>query len=82
MHLMMTTQNQALADEYGIVMGTSHHEPMMRADKEWNRYGKGKWEFSTNADNLAEFWRQGAVRARPMKAYLLWGCADRRTHHE
>ena len=27
--------NPRLADEYGIVMGTSHHEPMMRAHKEW-----------------------------------------------
>lgn len=66
-------KNQALADEYGIVMGTSHHEPMMRADKEWNRYGKGKWEFSTNADNLAEFWRQGAVRARPYESLFTMG---------
>ena len=27
-------ENPRLADEYGIVMGTSHHEPMMRAQKE------------------------------------------------
>ena len=27
--------NAKLADEYGIVMGTSHEEPMMRAEKEW-----------------------------------------------
>lgn len=66
-------KNQALADEYGIVMGTSHHEPMMRADKEWNRYGKGKWEFSTNPDNLAEFWRQGAVRAKPYESLFTMG---------
>ena len=31
--------NPKLADEYGIVMGTSHLEPMLRADKEWNRRG-------------------------------------------
>ena len=31
--------NPRLASEYGIVMGTSHVEPMMRADKEWNRAG-------------------------------------------
>ena len=29
--------NPKLADEYGIVMGTSHHEPMMRAQAEWTR---------------------------------------------
>lgn len=27
--------NPMLADEYGIVMGTSHHEPMMRAQQAW-----------------------------------------------
>src|SRR5690606_3446746 len=27
--------NPKVADEYGIVMGSSHHEPMMRAQKEW-----------------------------------------------
>jgi len=26
--------NPKLADEYGIVMGTSHHEPMLRAQQE------------------------------------------------
>jgi hypothetical protein len=30
--------NPKLADEYGIVMGTSHHEPMLRAQQEWKRH--------------------------------------------
>jgi hypothetical protein len=33
--------NPKLADEYGIVMGTSHHEPMLRAQQEWKRHGIG-----------------------------------------
>ena len=37
--------NAKLADEYGIVMGTSHHEPMLRAQQEWKRYGKGPWNY-------------------------------------
>jgi hypothetical protein len=49
----------ALADTYGIVMGTSHHEPMLRAQQEWKRYGKGPWNYQTNAPVLQEFWRQG-----------------------
>ena len=48
-----------LADEYGIVMGTSHHEPMLRAQQEWKRYGTGAWNYQTNADTLRAFWRQG-----------------------
>ena len=30
-------ENPRLADEYGIVMGTSHHEPMMRNQAEWTK---------------------------------------------
>jgi hypothetical protein len=55
-------QNMILADEYGIVMSTSHHEPMMRADKEWNRHGSGPWEYSKNPKNLYNFWTEGAKR--------------------
>ncbi|TPG71821.1 glycosyl hydrolase 115 family protein [Hymenobacter nivis] len=49
----------ALADEYGIVMGTSHHEPMQRAQQEWKRYGHGPWNYQTNDTTLRRFWRQG-----------------------
>ena len=48
-----------LADEYGIVMGTSHHEPMDRAQQEWKRYGKGAWNYETNGDVLRSFWKKG-----------------------
>jgi hypothetical protein len=48
-----------LADEYGIVMGTSHHEPMDRAQQEWKRYGSGPWNYETNGDTLRSFWRKG-----------------------
>jgi len=54
--------NPALADEYGVVIGTSHHEPMMRAHDEWRRYGKGPWNYSENADVLRAFWTD-AIRA-------------------
>jgi len=48
-----------LADEYGIVMGTSHHEPMDRAQQEWKRYGKGPWNYETNGEVLRDFWKKG-----------------------
>ncbi|MEW9571810.1 glycosyl hydrolase 115 family protein [Rhodanobacter sp. Si-c] len=55
-------QNAALADEYGVVIGTSHHEPMMRAHAEWQRYGRGPWDYTKNADALQAFWRRGIER--------------------
>ena len=53
------TLNSRLADEYGIVMGTSHHEPMLRAQQEWRRHGTGPWNYQTNDSVLRQFWRQG-----------------------
>lgn len=54
--------NAILADEYGIVMGTSHHEPLTRAQKEWARYGKGAWNYEQNDSTLRDFWRGGIKR--------------------
>lgn len=65
--------NLLRAHEHGIVMSTSHHEPMMRADKEWNRYGKGPWEYSTNAENLYRFWEEGARRNKPYDSIYTLG---------
>ena len=52
-------ENPVLADEYGVVMGTSHHEPMERAQQEWKRYGRGAWNYETNKQELQNFWREG-----------------------
>ncbi len=53
------TLNPVLADKWGIVMGTSHHEPMLRAQQEWKRYGKGAWNYDSNAAVLQQFWKKG-----------------------
>ncbi|MFT3738162.1 MAG: glycosyl hydrolase 115 family protein [Breznakibacter sp.] len=59
-------ENPRLADEYGIVMGTSHHEPMMRSQKEWGMhrksYGNGEWDYKTNEGGLKRFWEDGLDR--------------------
>ena len=55
--------NLLLAERMGIVMGTSHQEPMARNTPEWNTWGSGDWDFQVNADNLTEFWRYGAERS-------------------
>lgn len=54
--------NPLMANDYGIVIGTSHHEPMMRAHVEWQRYGDGPWNYQTNTEKLREFWRHGIER--------------------
>ncbi len=53
-----------LADDMGIVMGTSHHEPMMRAHKEYvyRKDSIGAWDYSTNKYNLDRFFEEGLER--------------------
>ncbi|MBK8477113.1 MAG: glycosyl hydrolase 115 family protein [Opitutaceae bacterium] len=65
--------NPRLADEYGIVMSTSHHEPMMRSHHEWTRYGKGAWNYEANAETLREFWRGGFTRVRDYESVVTVG---------
>lgn len=53
-----------LANKYGIVMGTSHHEPMMLAHQDWvrnkSKYGNREWDWITNSEGLTEFFTYGA----------------------
>lgn len=58
------TLNPVMADEYGIVMGTSHHEPMMRAQQEYTKIKKqiGAWDYMANPENLKRFWYEGLQR--------------------
>ncbi|MFN3819903.1 glycosyl hydrolase 115 family protein [Blastomonas sp.] len=68
-------RNGPLADEYGIVMGTSHHEPMNRAHKEWTeqRPGNGEWNYLTNRPAVQQFFREGAQRSRNRELLVTMG---------
>jgi hypothetical protein len=65
--------NARLADEYGIVMGTSHHEPMLRAQQEWKRHGTGAWDYTKNGDVLRKFWADGIRRNREFESLITIG---------
>jgi hypothetical protein len=63
----------ALADEMGIVLGTSHHEPMGRAHEEWNYLGTGAWDYEKNPKVLQEFWRGGMERMKDFETVVTVG---------
>lgn len=65
--------NPATADEYGIVVSTSHHEPFMRAHNEWYRYGRGAWDYRTNKDALLKFWEEGLKRSENYESVITIG---------
>jgi len=66
-------RNQPLADEYGIVMGTSHTEPMMRATQEQSRFGQGPWQWNVNNASMYTFMAEGAKRAKPYESIFTMG---------
>ena len=67
-----------LADMYGVVMGTSHHEPLCRAGAEWQRiyqqYGTDNtWSFVSNREAITEFWKDGILRNKPFENVITIG---------
>jgi hypothetical protein len=64
--------NAKLADEYGIVMGTSHEEPMMCAEKEWKRTD-GPWNYTTNAQKIDDHWRGCMTRDKSYEQVVTLG---------
>ena len=60
--------NAELADEMGVVMGASHHEPCCRNGEEY-RYVRGPgsiygdaWNFWKNREGITKFWEDGLKR--------------------
>lgn len=69
-------ENPRLADEYGIVMGTSHQEPMMRSQQEWDRRyiaTLGHWDYTKHPDTLENFWREGIRRNKNYESVVTMG---------
>ncbi|KAK4229827.1 hypothetical protein QBC38DRAFT_77710 [Podospora fimiseda] len=58
------TRNGPTATEWGIFMGTSHHEPMARADKEQGRLLRGSWDWRGNKAGVQSFMEEGATRSK------------------
>lgn len=76
--------NEKLADEYGIIMGNSHHEPCLRAGEEWdiykkenNKYGT-EWNYKTNKEGLLQFWKDGLKRSGRYKNIITVGMRGER----
>lgn len=71
-------ENARLADVYGVIMGTSHHEPLCRAGAEWQRiyseYGEdSSWNFASNGEAITAFWEDGLKRNREFENLITIG---------
>ena len=59
-------ENSATANRMGVIIGTSHHEPMARNHQEYARRRKewGPWNYQTNQERLDQFFREGIERMK------------------
>ncbi|KAK4187492.1 hypothetical protein QBC35DRAFT_233302 [Podospora australis] len=75
--------NQPLADAFEIVLGTSHTEPLMRAQNEFGKFyqsqGLGPWAYNENNKTIDEYFRYGVARAKPYARNSLWTMGMRGT---
>ena len=64
-----------VADEMGIVMGTSHHEPMMRAHKEYTRRRDevGPWDYAKNPKGIERFFTEGIEKSKDYENLITIG---------
>ena len=80
------TASAELADELGIYMGTSHHEPLFRAGEEFSHYmsesnseGYGAdWSFYSNPEGLKKFWEDSVVRNKDFRSLITIGMRGER----
>jgi hypothetical protein len=77
-------ESARLADEYGVVMSTSHHEPCMRSGEEYrllrgenSLYGDA-WDFRANRDGITRFWRDGLLRNKAFENVITLGMRGER----
>lgn len=77
-------QSAQLADELGVVMSTSHHEPCMRSGEEYSmvrgpgsKYGDA-WNYRTNSEGITRFWRDGLKRNRAFENVYTMGMRGER----
>ena len=76
--------NEELANEYGVVVGASHHEPCLRASEEWDiyrgptsRYGE-VWNYYVNKEGLNNFWEDGLKRSGKYENIAMLGMRGER----
>ncbi|KAB8246486.1 hypothetical protein BDV35DRAFT_404915 [Aspergillus flavus] len=57
-------QNGIIAEYFGVVMGTSHTEPMTRATDEQSKFLSGSWDWTENSANVTAFMAEGVNRSK------------------
>ena len=69
--------NAEMADHWGVVMGASHCEPMLRNNVYWPK-ADGAWRYDTNGAKILNYWAESAEARGPFEA--VWTLGIRGIH--
>ncbi len=72
-----TSGNVELADQWGIVIGASHCEPMLR-NNQFMPASAGPWRYDTNRERILAYWEDWAIKRGPYEA--VWTVGMRGIH--
>ena len=70
-------ENPILADRYGIVMGASHCEPMLRNNCHWKKED-GEWNYVSNQAKIDSYWKESVDQRGDKEA--VWTLGIRGIH--
>ena len=66
--------NKEMADSFGIVIGTSHCEPLLRNNvAEWNSKERGPYNYITNSEQVRQYWTERLKQVRGSEVYFTLG---------
>jgi hypothetical protein len=67
-------RNKIVADDYAIVMGSSHAEPMLRNNvDEWDRETMGEWDYGVNQEQILTYWEERVAENAPYESIYTIG---------
>ena len=71
-------ENLLLAKKFGMTVGTSHCEPMLRNNCYLSKADKKKWSWVNNGEFLTDYWKEGVRRGAVSD--VLWTIGMRGIH--
>ena len=71
-------ENADLADKFGVVIGSSHCEPMLYNNVSWKEKTQGRWNYALNRDIIHGVWEETAKERGQYEA--VWTLGIRGIH--
>jgi hypothetical protein len=66
--------NPAMAKKYGLIIGSSHAEPMLRNNvDEWDPEDRGNFNYYTNRKEVIQYWKKRIEESRSLEAVYTLG---------